>query len=268
MEQALDKSRYIVGMRVDGSDYEKTVTRILSLTQGNCGAYVCVATVHMVMEAYDDRQFRSILNGSEIVTSDGMPLVWGLRLLGLKDAQRVYGPDLTPLVCEQAAQQGIPVGFYGGSPGVLGELLKRLQSRYPRLKVAYSYSPPFRELSIDEKESTVRDIRQSGVKILFVGLGCPKQERWMAEHGGKIDAVMIGVGAAFDFIAGSKPKAPHWIQRAGLEWLFRLGTEPRRLWKRYLYQNPRFIYYFARQLLGIDSYPEEAITAEGIESRL
>jgi N-acetylglucosaminyldiphosphoundecaprenol N-acetyl-beta-D-mannosaminyltransferase len=249
MEQALDKSRYIVGMRVDGSDYEKTVPRILSLAQGNCGAYVCVATVHMVMEAYDDPQFRSIVNGSDIVTSDGMPLVWGLRMLGVKDAQRVYGPDLTLFVCEQAAHEGIPLGFYGGSPPVLDRLLDRLRSRYPRLRIAYCCSPPFRELSAEEKEHILQAIRESGAKILFIGLGCPKQERWMAEHKEKIEAVMIGVGAAFDFIAASKPKAPHWIQMAGLEWLFRLGTEPRRLWKRYLYQNPRFLYYFTLQLL-------------------
>jgi N-acetylglucosaminyldiphosphoundecaprenol N-acetyl-beta-D-mannosaminyltransferase len=152
---------------------------------------------------------------------------------------------------EAAAQENLPVGFYGGSPEVLNMLIKRMQARYEGLNVAFSCSPPFREMSREEDLAIIEQINQSGVRILFVGLGCPKQEIWMAEHRGKVKAVMLGVGAAFDFHAGTIPQAPAWMQRVGLEWLFRLGTEPRRLWKRYLYHNPRFIFLAVADLLGL-----------------
>jgi N-acetylglucosaminyldiphosphoundecaprenol N-acetyl-beta-D-mannosaminyltransferase len=154
-------------------------------------------------------------------------------------------------VLEAAAQERIPVGFYGGAPEVLESLAKRMQARYAGLIVAYAFSPPFRAASPEEDTAITRQINQSGARILFVGLGCPKQELWMAEHRGKINAVMLGVGAAFDFHAGMKPQAPTWIQRVGLEWLFRLFVEPRRLWRRYLYHNPRFLVLAIADLLGL-----------------
>ena len=175
--------------------------------------------------------------------------MWGLKLLGIKDAQRVYGPALTPYICEKASKLNVPVGFYGGTKIVLEKMIKNLKSRFPSLNVVYAYSPPFRPLTDEEDKKIIDQINSSGVRILFVGLGCPKQEIWMADHRDKIKAVMIGVGAAFDFIAGVKPQAPKWMQNIGLEWLFRLMIEPRRLWKRYLYNNPRFIYHFGRQIL-------------------
>lgn len=236
-------------MRVDALTYPSAVRRILAMAALGRSAYVCVGTVHMVMEAYDDTRFRSVVNSADLVTSDGIPLVWGLRRLGLSAATRVYGPDLTPLVCEAAAEHAVPVGFYGGSRDTLDRLLVILKGRFPTLRVAYAHSPPFRPLSADEEDAVALEIARSGTRILFVGLGCPKQEWWMARHRGRIPAVMVGVGAAFDMLAGTKPKAPSWMQRAGLEWLFRLAAEPRRLWWRYLYHNPRFAVLFARQLL-------------------
>src|SRR5690606_15472525 len=171
------------------------------------------------------------------------------RLLGIPSATRVYGPALTPIVCEYAARRGVPVGFYGGTPDVLEELRKRLTARFPGLQIPYAFSPPFRPPTPEEEQRTIEEIHAAGVRIVFVGLGCPKQERWMARHRGRLQAVMVGVGAAFDFIAGRKRQAPPWMQQAGLEWAFRLATEPRRLWRRYLYHNPRFVTLFGLQLL-------------------
>ena len=243
------ESRRILGMRVDGTNYSGAVQQITGWAERGESRYVCVSTVHMVMEGFDDRGYQAIVNAADMVTSDGMPLVWGLRLLGAKRASRVYGPDLTPLVCERAAAEGIPVGFYGSTEKVLSSMVARLRESYPALRVAYQHSPPFRPLSSEEIAQEIADIRKSGAKIIFVGLGCPKQERWMHERRGEIDAVMLGVGAAFDYVAKTKAQAPDWVQRLGLEWLFRMVTEPRRLWRRYLYHNPRFVGHFSAQLV-------------------
>jgi N-acetylglucosaminyldiphosphoundecaprenol N-acetyl-beta-D-mannosaminyltransferase len=203
------------------------------------------------MEAYDSPDFRSVLNHADLVTPDGVPLVWLMRLKGQRAQQRVYGPTLMLRVLEAAAQNGVPVGFYGGTPDVLGSLVKRMQERFDGLNAAFAVSPPFAEMSNQEDADLVEQINRSGIRILFVGLGCPKQEIWMARHRGKVNAVMLGVGAAFDFHAGVKPQAPPWMQGIGLEWLFRLSTEPRRLWKRYLYHNPRFVALAIADLLGL-----------------
>ncbi|MEO7986727.1 MAG: WecB/TagA/CpsF family glycosyltransferase, partial [Gemmatimonadales bacterium] len=202
---------------------------------------------HVTMEAYDSAEFGAIVNGADLVTPDGMPLVWALRLFGVAGATRVYGPTLTGHVLERAAAEGVAVGFYGATPEVLRRMLDACQRRFPRLRVAYAHAPPFRQLTAAEDMAVVGELNGSGARILFVGLGCPKQEQWMASHKGSVKATMLGVGAAFDFLAGSKPQAPMWMQRAGLEWLFRLGTEPRRLWRRYAYHNPRFVALLAGQ---------------------
>lgn len=247
-------SRAILGMRVDGTSYADAAQRVIGWAGGGESRYVCVATVNNVMESLDSDGFRGIMNSADLVTPDGMPLVWGLRLLGAPGAKRVYGPDLMSVVLEAAAREQVPVGFYGGTPGSLEKLLAELRRRYPRLRVAYSFSPPFRPLTAEEDERVARDIEASRARILFVGISTPKQERWMAAHRGRVRAVMLGVGAAFDFLAGVKPQAPRWMQSSGLEWLFRLATEPRRLWRRYLRQNPRFVVCFSLQLLGLRRY--------------
>jgi len=241
--------KFILRMRVDATSYEHTARRIVNWARSRESRYVCLANVHMVMESYDDPAFRRIVNDADLVTPDGMPLVWCLRLLGISRATRVCGPELTPFVCARAAEERIPVGFYGGHPQVLDRLANNLQKRFPNLDIAYSWSPPFRPLAHAEDNLAVQMINESGARILFVGLGCPKQERWMNEHKGVVQAVMLGVGAAFDFVAGTKRQAPKFVRQAGLEWLFRLLTEPRRLWRRYLLHNPRFLALFAYQLL-------------------
>ena len=201
------------------------------------------------MEAYDHPDYRQAINQADVVAPGGMPIVWTLRALGLRQQPRVYGPEMTLRVCQAAAAEGIPIGFYGATHATLRLLRDRLRERNPGLNVAYAYAPPFRPLTADEDGAVVRQINDSGCRILFVGLGCPQQERWMAQHRGRVLAVMLGVGAAFDFIAGVKKQAPAKMQQLGLEWLFRLATEPRRLWFRYLYHNPRFLVLIGLQLL-------------------
>lgn len=201
------------------------------------------------MVANDDRTFRTVVKRADLVTPDGMPLVWMLRRLGVPEPTRVYGPTLMLHVCEQAAKEHVPVGFYGGTPEALDDLAATLKARFPELEIAYAHAPPFRALTAEEDAKVVRDIRASGARILFVGLGCPKQERWMAEHRDRLPLVQLGVGAAFAFHAGHVRQAPAWLQDRGLEWAFRLVMEPRRLWRRYFYNNPRFVVLAALQLL-------------------
>jgi N-acetylglucosaminyldiphosphoundecaprenol N-acetyl-beta-D-mannosaminyltransferase len=241
-------SRYVLGMRVDGTSYRETAEAIADLVSTGEGGVVCVSTVHMTMEAFDDPDFQRIVNSADRVTPDGVPIVWALRLLGVERAERVYGPSLLPMVCDLARERGLSVGFYGGSAEVLDALVRNMWRRFPGLDVSFAWSPPYRALSAEEDQKVRDGIESSGTDILFVGLGCPKQERWIDEHRDSLPCVMVGVGAAFDFNAGHKRQAPAWIQAAGLEWLFRLCCEPRRLWRRYLYHNPRFLFHFARQL--------------------
>jgi N-acetylglucosaminyldiphosphoundecaprenol N-acetyl-beta-D-mannosaminyltransferase len=247
-------SAYILGTRVDQTSYLHATELICHWAQNSLSKYVCVATVNNIMESYDSRDFQRVMNHADLVTPDGMPLVWGLRRLGHKAASRVYGPDLTPLLLEMAAANGLPVGFYGGSQATLGKLHQFTAKKFPNLKVVYAYSPPFRSLTAEEDRYVVESINSSGARILFIGLNTPKQDYWMAIHKGNVQTVMVGVGAAFDFLAGSKKQAPRWMMRIGMEWFFRLLTEPKRLWKRYLKHNPRFVALFAMQLLGIRKY--------------
>jgi len=242
-------ARHVLGLRVDATSYSEAVDQVLAWASRGESRYVCFANVHMTMETVDHPTFREVVNGADLVAPDGMPLVWALRRLGAREATRVYGPDFVPALCGRAAATGVPVGFYGGRPEVLDRLVRILKDRYPALAVGFAESPPFRPLTGAEDAALVQRVRASGVPILFVGLGCPKQEMWMAARKGSIPTVMLGVGAAFDFLAGAKLQAPRWMGQAGLEWLFRLATEPRRLWRRYLYHNPRFVVGFVRQLL-------------------
>lgn len=243
------ESRRILGIRVDFTNYERATRQILEWARQTRSCYVCCASVNNIMEAHDSPAFAEVMEQASLVTSDGMPLVWLLRWLGVSGATRVYGPDLTPSVLAAAAEANVPVGFYGGSEAVLRKLLERVERRHPRLRIVYRESPPFRPPTPEEDRRTVEGIRASGARILFVGLNTPKQDRWMHAHVGTVNAVMLGVGAAFDFLAGTKPQAPRWMRRSGLEWMFRLSTEPRRLWRRYLRHNPRFIVLALAQLL-------------------
>lgn len=213
--------------------------------------YVCVANVHTVTESTRHPDLRRAMNHAGMVTPDGMPLVWMGRWWGHSSIARVYGPELLRQACRFGVPRGWRHYFYGGAPGVAERLVERLSRENPGLQVAGVESPPFRPLTEREEEELVERVQVAAPHLFWVGLGAPKQELWMAEHAGKLPVpVMLGVGAAFDFLAGLKPQAPVWMQRAGLEWLFRLMSEPKRLWKRYLVNNPRFIWLALSQMLG------------------
>jgi N-acetylglucosaminyldiphosphoundecaprenol N-acetyl-beta-D-mannosaminyltransferase len=231
----------ILGTLLHSIDYQSGVDQIIELALANRSRSIYCANVHMIMEAYDSPEFRKVVNSADLVTPDGMPLVWLMRMRGVKKQERVYGPTLMLRTLETAEEKGLSVGFLGGFPETLDLLVQKMLTRFPRLKIGYQSSPPYQALSVEEDRHITDEIKNSGVKILFVGLGCPKQEKWIHAHKEQIPAVMIGVGAAFDFHAGIKKQAPGWMQRSGLEWLFRLLTEPGRLWKRYLIHNPRFV---------------------------
>jgi len=217
--------------------------------------YVCVATVHGVMECQRDPALRRIYNRSGLTTPDGMPLVWLSRLSGFPSVERVYGPDLLLALCEHGLDRGYRHFFYGGEPGVAEALAARLRARFPGLQIVGTYTPPFRPLTPAEDAAVVATINAAGPDIVWVGLSTPKQDRWMAEHVGRLTApVLIGVGAAFDFHSGRKRQAPRWMQRSGLEWLFRLSQEPRRLWRRYLIYNPLFVALVLLQWSGLRRY--------------
>jgi len=217
--------------------------------------YVCVTGVHGTMESQRDEALRRIHNRAGLVTPDGMPLVWLGRLHGQRHVERVCGRDLMSACCQRSVVRGYRHFFYGGGEGVAQRLADRLRQRYPGLTVAGTYMPPFRTLSALEDEAIVWEINEANPDIVWVGLSTPKQERWMAAHVGRLSApVLIGVGAAFDFLAGVKKQAPRWMQQSGLEWLFRLGSEPRRLWRRYLTNNPAFLWRVLLQAAGIARY--------------
>jgi N-acetylglucosaminyldiphosphoundecaprenol N-acetyl-beta-D-mannosaminyltransferase len=256
------KSCYILGGRTDVTTYEKSIEQILAWARTSESRYVCFGTVHMIMEAYVSPGFRQILNDADLVNPDGMPLVWVQRRMGTGKAQRVTGPDITLMLCEKAATEGMPVGFYGGSQETNDSVVANMRQRHPGLNVSYAYSPPFRPLTPEEDEAVTKALIKSGTRLLFIGLGCPKQEQWMREHRGRIPCVMLGVGAMFDFHAGTVKRAPLWLQDRGLEWLYRLLMEPKRLWKRYLTTNLRFIALVTLQLLGIKRFEVPRISGK------
>jgi N-acetylglucosaminyldiphosphoundecaprenol N-acetyl-beta-D-mannosaminyltransferase len=216
------------------------------------GRYVCVTSAHGLVLARSDDRFRAILNGAVLVTPDGMPVVWALRSFGVSGQNRVYGPDLMLELLKQAEAVGHRVFLYGGRPDTLHALASRLEGRYPELKIVGSYSPPFRPMTADEDAALIAMIRRLQPHLIFVGLSTPKQEYWMASHARAFPgAVLIGVGAAFDFHAGRVSQAPRWMQQLGLEWAFRLASEPRRLWRRYILITPRFLPLWGLQKLGL-----------------
>jgi N-acetylglucosaminyldiphosphoundecaprenol N-acetyl-beta-D-mannosaminyltransferase len=245
----------LLGVRVGVVSLEETARLVVRLAREPPGPsgphYVCATSVHGLIEASEDPRFRDILNRATVVTPDGMPLVWLGRMLGAAAMTRVYGPDLTLRILELTAGRDIGHFFYGGAPGVADELGARMATRFPGVRVAGAYSPPYRELTDAEVRAVAERINQSGARIVWVGLSTPKQERWIDTIRPLLDAgVLLSVGAAFDFHTGRVRQAPPWIGRAGLEWLYRLVSEPRRLWRRYAYNNPRYVYLAVKQLLN------------------
>jgi N-acetylglucosaminyldiphosphoundecaprenol N-acetyl-beta-D-mannosaminyltransferase len=204
--------------------------------------YVCVTGVHGVMESQRDPELLAIHNASGLTTPDGMPMVWAGHKAGAEWMDRVYGPDLMLNVLARAAERGWSSFLYGGKEGVPELLAQKLSERIPGVKIAGTYSPPFRPLTEEEDEAIVKRINESGAQLVWVGLSTPKQERWMAAHRARLTApALFGVGAAFDFHAGLVPQAPPWMQRNGLEWFYRLTKEPKRLWRRYFQNNPAYL---------------------------
>lgn len=238
----------VLGAQIDALSWDAAMARLLGWAQAHESRYVTICNVHVVVSASRDAAYRDIINGSDMATPDGAPVAWMLRRQGFAGQRRISGPDLMWALCERAAAESLPVYCYGSTEATLGLLEERMGAAFPGLRVMME-SPPFRALSPEEDAAAVDRINTSGAGIVFVGLGCPKQERWMAEHRGKVNAVMIGVGAAFDFHAGTVQRAPAWMRDNGLEWLHRLLSEPGRLWKRYLVTNTLFILGAARQLL-------------------
>ena len=218
--------------------------------------YICVTGVHGVMEAQDDPAFKKILNGAFLCTPDGMPMVWAGKLDGHGEMTRVYGPDLMLDVCAWSETSGCKHFFYGGADGVAELLAQKLKAKFPKLQVVGTYTPPFRALNETEVKALQEQIRVAQPDMLWVGLSTPKQEKFMAEFLPQLDVtLMVGVGAAFDFHSGRISQAPRWMQRTGLEWFYRLCCEPRRLWKRYLRNNPLFVLNFFLQRTGLKKFP-------------
>lgn len=237
----------VLSTRVSSIGADETARLVVTWAGERTGRVVCAANVHMVMEAWDDTSFSAMLAGADLIVCDGRPLVWWSRLQGDRVARQTRGLDLMLASCALAARHGLKVGVYGGHPEVAQELRRRLVQRWPSLDVSYCWSPPFRPLSAEEDDRAVEAIGAAGVRILLVGLGCPKQERWMMLHRETLSCVMLGVGAAFDMEAGVIGVAPAWAQRLGLEWLFRLMNDPHRLWRRYARHNGRFVGLVLRQ---------------------
>lgn len=239
----------ILNSNVDSTDYTDGCDRIQVLAETQTSSYIIAANVHVVMTGVWQSEYQKIINEAALVTPDGMPLVWAMRQLGSDSQSRVYGPDLMLAWCERAAEKDLPIYLYGGTEVMLEKLTEQLSQKFPAMKIAGTHSPPFRLLTPEEEQQDCDRINASGASVVFVALGCPKQEQWMARQQGRISAVMIGVGAAFSFHSGEVKQSPRWMMQLGLEWLYRFCVEPRRLWRRYLINNPMFILLVSQQLL-------------------
>jgi N-acetylglucosaminyldiphosphoundecaprenol N-acetyl-beta-D-mannosaminyltransferase len=245
----------VLGVLVDATNLRDGTAQVMRWIAEQRRTYVCVTGVHGIMESQRQPDLKTVHNSAGMVTPDGMPLVYIGRAAGYGDCGRVYGPDLMMEVCRESVARGYRHYFYGTTPETLNRLTEGLRRRFPGLQIAGTYSPPFRPLTESERNEAVARMNGAAPDIIWVGLSTPKQERWMAEQRPDLDApVLIGVGAAFDFHAGNVRQAPRWMQPLCLEWLFRLLVEPRRLWKRYLLNNPQFVVSFAMQRLGLRRY--------------
>ncbi len=232
----------LLHFNISTGSYSEFVAHAINLAEQKISSYICVANVHMFIEAYTDRKFLQIVNNADVITPDGKPLCWALKVIKGIVQPRVCGMDFLPSLLEQAQEKSLSVFFYGGTDAMLEKTNVSLKQKYPHLSLAGFYSPPFRQLTSAEEDEICNKINASNPNLVFVVLGCPKQEKWMASMKGKINAVMIGIGGALPVFVGMQKRAPKWMQDYGLEWLFRLIQEPNRLWKRYLVTNSLFIY--------------------------
>ncbi|MBN1102440.1 MAG: WecB/TagA/CpsF family glycosyltransferase [Deltaproteobacteria bacterium] len=247
----------ILGVGIRAISLGQAVRELATWIEHGEPHYVNACTVHTVMECRQDPTLKGIVNQSGMAVPDGMPLVWLCRLYGRRHVTRVYGPDLLLAFCGYSEEKGFRHFLYGGTRGVADKLATELRQRFPKLHVSGSYSPPFRKVGEMEEPAVIEHINASNPDVVWVGLGTPKQDFWVAQHRALLKApVLVAVGAAFDFLTGRVPQAPLWIRRSGLEWLFRLLTEPRRLWYRYLVYNPLFIVLAVLQATGLRRYIE------------
>ena len=240
----------VLGVGVSACTYDQCCDVLLEAAKRGMPAIASFHAVHAIVESATSASLLAKVNRFDIVAPDGQPVRWmlnGMYGLGLKD--RVYGPELTRRICGRAAEEGVGVYLYGGSPKTLEKLQIRLKEMFPKLIISGAESPPFRPLTDEEDKAVVERVNASGAGLFLIGLGCPKQDHFAADHAGQILPVQLCVGAAFDFHAGSKPMAPRWMQGAGLEWAFRLVKEPRRLWKRYLVTNTLFVVKSMHQIV-------------------
>lgn len=249
----IDRGQFeILGVQVNAIDYEAAVRRIIAAAHAEQSLGITALAVHGVMTGALDRTHRARLNSLDLVVPDGQPVRWALGILHRQPLpDRVYGPTLSLKLCQAAAEQGLPIYLYGSRASVLEAMRERLIQRFPDLQIAGQQPSRFRQLSSEEKAEDIAQVIASGAKLIFVGLGCPRQEVWVYEHLQQLPMPMLAVGAAFDFHAGTKAQAPAWMQKRGLEWLFRLSKEPRRLWKRYVLLNPAYIILVTLQHLKL-----------------
>lgn len=248
-EKFLRQTGRVLSADIDVIDWSGATARIYAWGRARESRYVCITNVHSLVTTTQDETFKRVVCEADMATADGAPVAWMLRRLGFAGQQRINGPDLMWRYCDAASRRGESIFLYGSTPETLAILQQKLLQAYPGLKIAGAISPPFRALTAEEDAADVAQINASGAGTVWVSLGCPKQEKWMAAHRGRINAVMIGVGAAFDYHAGTIKRAPVWMQRSGLEWFYRLACEPRRLWKRYLVTNTLFIVSASLQLV-------------------
>jgi N-acetylglucosaminyldiphosphoundecaprenol N-acetyl-beta-D-mannosaminyltransferase len=239
----------VLGAFIDAMDWHEALDTMQAWARMRLPRYVCCCNAHSLVTMRHDSQVREAIEAAHMALPDGAPVAWMMRKLGLSAQKRLSGPDLMWRYCAVAQREGTPIFLYGNTDQVLQALQARMRLEFPRLIIAGMLSPPFRPLTPDESDKVLKHIHASGASVVFVSLGCPKQEMWMAQNSARLDAVMVGVGAAFDYHAGTLRRAPRWMQRAGLEWLHRLCTEPRRLWRRYLITNSLFVLGAFRQLL-------------------
>lgn len=240
----------VLSIKVTLGTYADFISTLLDKALTGQSSYTCVANVHMLVEAHNDPAFAKVVNEADVTTPDGQPLTWAIKLLHGISQPRVAGMDILPDLLAEATQKQIPVLFYGGTDVMQEKTKTYLQSSFPALKIAGLYSPPFRPLTVEEELNIIDRINQSGARLIFVVLGCPKQEKWMASMRGKINGCMIGIGGALPVLVGMQKRAPRWMQNAGLEWLYRLCQEPKRLFKRYAVTNTKFIFLLVKEKLS------------------
>jgi N-acetylglucosaminyldiphosphoundecaprenol N-acetyl-beta-D-mannosaminyltransferase len=245
----------ILGVGVSAINMDSAIRQTDRLLARGERGYICVTGVHGIMEAQTDDAFRDILNRSFLTTPDGMPTVWLGRVHGFKDMKRVYGPDYMVALCEHSVTRGYRHFLYGGKSGVAEDLRRELTRRFPGLEIVGTYTPPFRPLNAAEEQDLRSQLQSSQADVLWCGLSTPKQERFMAAYSHRMPVkLMVGVGAAFDLLSGNLSEAPDWMKKAGLQWLYRLIKEPKRLWRRYLLNNPRFTWLTFLQLTGLKAF--------------